>query len=141
MKAVNLKVEYLTNPVGIDITCPRFSWSFAEGTNQTAYQIVAKDDMGEILWDSGKVDSSKMHLVEWGGASLKSRARVIWTVTVWDDNNVAETSDEASFNLDLFKKGTGLQTGLQAITLWIKRRDIRWTVLEKVLQSQRISRC
>ena len=70
MKAVNLKVEYLTNPVGIDITRPRFSWNFAEGTNQTAYQIVAKDDMGEILWDSGKVDSSKMHLVEWGGASL-----------------------------------------------------------------------
>lgn len=105
MKAVNLKVEYLTNPVGIDITCPRFSWSFAEGTNQTAYQIVAKDDMGEILWDSGKVDSSKMHLVEWGGASLKSRARVIWTVTVWDDNNVAETSDEASFELGLVQKG------------------------------------
>ena len=27
MKAVNLKVEYMTNPIGISYICPRFSWT------------------------------------------------------------------------------------------------------------------
>ena len=30
MKAVNLKVEYMTNPIGISYICPRFSWTKVE---------------------------------------------------------------------------------------------------------------
>ena len=50
MKATNLRVEYMTNPIGIDYVCPRFSWIFEQGTKQTAYQIIAKDDFGNLLW-------------------------------------------------------------------------------------------
>ena len=42
MNAVNLKTEYLRNPLGIDIVRPRFSWNCEDGQKQTAYQIVAK---------------------------------------------------------------------------------------------------
>ena len=41
MKAINLKVEYLKNPMGIDIVCPRFSWNCQGGVRQTAYQVIA----------------------------------------------------------------------------------------------------
>ena len=89
MKAVNLKVEYMTNPMGIDIVRPRFSWCFEDGIRQTAYQIKAEDSHGNMLWDSGKVESSQMHLVEWQGQPLKSRDLVYWTVTVWDQQDQA----------------------------------------------------
>ena len=42
MRAVNLKTEYLRNPIGIDITEPRFYWQCKGGIKQSAYQIVAK---------------------------------------------------------------------------------------------------
>ena len=101
MKATNLKVEYLTNPIGIDIVCPRFSWTFENGIKQTAYRIIAKDEKGNLLWDSNKVMSSQMHLIEWGAKILVSRSVVEWMVTVWDENDVAETSETARFELGL----------------------------------------
>ncbi len=56
MKAINLRTEYLVNPVGIDIQHPRLMWICdGAGRKQTAYQIVTEK------WDSGKVSSSSMH--------------------------------------------------------------------------------
>ena len=40
----NLKTEYRTNPLGIDIVLPRFSWQMQSdnaGARQTAYQVRA----------------------------------------------------------------------------------------------------
>ena len=67
MKAINLKVEYLNNPIGIDIVRPRLSWNCEGGIKQSAYQIVARNCDGDEVWNSGKVESSQMHLIEWGG--------------------------------------------------------------------------
>ena len=105
MKAINLKVEYLKNPMGIDIVCPRFSWNCQGGVRQTAYQVIAKSAIDRsLLWDSGKVESNKMHLINWGGAPLDSRAEIIWNVTLWDENALSETSDEAYFEIGLLKE-------------------------------------
>ena len=41
MKAINLKTEYLINPIGIDIQNPRLMWNCDGGIKQTAYSIVA----------------------------------------------------------------------------------------------------
>ena len=101
MKAVKLKVEYLTDPMGIDFVRPRFSWTLEGGKYQKAYQIIARTDQGSLLWDSGKVLSSKMHLVEWGADDLSSRTSVEWTVTVWDENDVPKTSAAARFEIGL----------------------------------------
>lgn len=103
MKISDLRVEYLHNPIGVDFVQPRFSWKLVDGIRQTAYQILAISDEGEILWDSGKVFSSQMHLVVWSGKELTSRACVNWTVTVWDENDKAETSERATFELGLLK--------------------------------------
>lgn len=104
MKAVNLKTEYLTNPIGIDIVRPRFSWTFTSGLKQTAYRIVARDDRGSVRWDSGKVASSQMHLVEWGGKPLTSRMKIEWTVEIWDEKDVPEISERATFEIGLLKR-------------------------------------
>ncbi|UKI23765.1 MAG: hypothetical protein L6V88_05115 [Anaerotruncus sp.] len=57
MKAINIKTEYLKNPLGIDIENPRVMWNCEGGVTQTAYQIVTDD------WDSGKIESNSMRAV------------------------------------------------------------------------------
>ena len=79
MKAVRLRAEYLQEPIGIDVVRPRLSWNCAAGIRQTAYQIIAKIN-GETVWNSGKVESSSMTHIPYGGPELHSRERVYWSV-------------------------------------------------------------
>ncbi|MBO6128573.1 MAG: family 78 glycoside hydrolase catalytic domain [Pseudobutyrivibrio sp.] len=102
MKAIRLKTEYLNNPIGIDITEPRLSWVCEGGVKQSAYQIKAWSADGEQLWDSGKVESSQMHLIPWLGSKLDSRTQVEWQVQLWDENGESgEVSSVATFEIGL----------------------------------------
>ena len=87
MKAVNLRTEYLRNPLGIDITTPRLYWNCEGGSKQTAYQIIAKVN-GKTVWNSGKVESSSMTHIPYAGRTLNSRERVHWSVKLWDENGM-----------------------------------------------------
>lgn len=101
MKAIRLRCEYLKNPIGIDIKKPRLFWNCEGGIKQTAYQIVANDDNGELLWDSGKVQSSSMTHIEYGG-KISSRLCVNWKVILWDENDVCgDFSEKAYFEIGL----------------------------------------
>jgi len=88
-----LRCEYRTNPLGIDVTRPRLSWiveSNRRNEKQTAYRIVvasspeklAKDE-GD-LWDSGKVASDRSGQIEYAGKPLTSHQWCLWKVCVWD---------------------------------------------------------
>ena len=94
MKAINLKTEYLVNPMGIDIQNPRLMWNCEGGITQTAYRIVAKMDE-KIIWDSGKVNSSSMH-AEYP-LPLLSRERIEWNVTLWDENDFEGKHSQTAF--------------------------------------------
>lgn len=110
MKAINLKTEYLVNPMGIDIQNPRLMWNCEGGIKQTAYRIVAKSDE-KTVWDSGKVVSSSMY-AEYPH-KLKSRERVEWSVTLWDENDLeGEPSETAYFE-------TGLLAASDFTAKWI----------------------
>ena len=101
MRATKLKTEYLHNPMGIDIVCPRLQWNCADGMAQTAYQVVCRDDAGNTLWDSGKTAGNTMR-VTYAGESLKSRSVCLWQVRLWDENDRAGGwSEEASLELGL----------------------------------------
>ena len=103
MKAINLKTEYLINPIGIDIRHPRLFWNCEGGTKQTAYRIVAKTDE-QIVWDSGKVSSDSMH-ADYPN-DLASRQRVEWSVTLWDEtDSEGEPSETAFFETGLLSAG------------------------------------
>ena len=103
MKAINLKTEYLINPIGIDIRHPRLFWNCEGGTKQTAYRIVAKTDE-QIVWDSGKITSESMH-ADYPNY-LASRQRVEWSVTLWDETDSdGEPSETAFFETGLLSAG------------------------------------
>ncbi len=86
MKAINLKTEYLINPIGIDIQNPRLMWTCEGDKRQSAYRIIAVTD-GKPVWDSGKVLSDEMYADYL--PKLVSRQRVEWAVTVWNEHDVS----------------------------------------------------
>ncbi len=103
MKAVNLKTEYLKNPIGIDIKCPRLFWNCEGGIKQTAYIVSLKKENGGEIWKSEKIFGNEMHFDL--PFDLKSRQRVYWNVTLFDENgNIGEMSETAFFETGLYKK-------------------------------------
>lgn len=103
MRAVRLRTEYLTNPLGISYKTPRLSWNCEDGIEQTAYQILAHDEKSKTLWDSGKVASASMR-VRYEGTPLTSRSSVFWKVRLWDESDIEGSwSDTACFELGLIQ--------------------------------------
>ena len=96
--------------MGIDIQNPRLMWNCEGGIKQTAYRIIAKSDE-KTAWDSGKVSSSSMR-AEYP-LSLSSRERIVWSVTLWDENNVEGEPSEAAY------LETGLLSASDFTAKWI----------------------
>ena len=95
MNAINLKTEYLKNPIGIDIENPRLMWNCDGGITQTAFQINAFDIDGNLIYDSGKILSSSMSFTY--PLNLLSRTRVYWQVKLWDENGKEDGFGEKAF--------------------------------------------
>lgn len=90
MKAINIKTEYLKNPIGIDIDNPRIMWNCDRGITQTAYRIITDE------WDSGKVESDSMKCRV--PITFENGKRVTFHIKLWDENGAeGEWSEEALF--------------------------------------------
>lgn len=112
---VNLKTDGLTDPLGIDTTEPVFSWQMDSdlvGAKQTAYQILVKDDAGDVVWDSGPVEQGDSIGIRYGGEPLEAATRYTWTVAVTDGSGDTVTSEPAAFE-------TGLMSTAQWDADWI----------------------
>jgi alpha-L-rhamnosidase len=105
----DLRVEYLTNPSGIDIRQPRFSWVLhhtERGQKQQAFQIIVSSERSTAtadLWDSGRIKSAASTHVPYAGKPLESSRIYYWKVRYWDSNGVASSySRIARFTTGLF---------------------------------------
>ena len=98
MRAINLKTNHLTAPVGIDAGPLFLSWQCAGGVRQTAYEIEVTAN-NKTVWQSGKVQSSAMHADT--PAVADSRVRGCWRVRLWDENDVPGAWSEARFETGL----------------------------------------
>jgi len=101
MKAVRIRIEYLNNPIGIDITEPRISWNCEGGVKQEAYEIQATDENGNIVWNSGVVESDQMHLIPYAGPAPKSRELIFVQIRLRESGAFGEWSERASFEMGL----------------------------------------
>lgn len=96
----DLRCEYLTNPLGLEVVRPRLSWKLSgdqRGVMQAAYQIRLTDRRGDLLWDSGMVRSAESVHVEYGGPELLAKQRYTWRVRVWDSAGRASEWSEAAW--------------------------------------------
>lgn len=114
---VNLTLEYLTNPSGLDIEMPRLSWTLEAtkesefGQKQTAYRIlvssserILKGDKGDI-WDTGWVESDNMQLIDFNGTPLESDRTYYWKVAVKDEKgNKSKFSEISTWSTGLFSQ-------------------------------------
>ncbi len=108
LRVEQLRVEYKTNPIGIDVLLPRFSWklvSSQRNTMQKSYQIqVAKEEKfskKSIVWNSAEVASEASHLLDYQGPNLQSRQRYFWKVKVIDSYGNAAESPVQYFEMGL----------------------------------------
>ncbi|MFN2203479.1 MAG: glycoside hydrolase family 78 protein [Caldilineaceae bacterium] len=108
----NLRCEYRINPLGIDVSAPRFSWQLISdrtGAAQTAYRVRAASSLDRLqadeadLWDSGRIESDQSIQVAYAGSKLSSRQRAYWDVTDWDETGAATTSEPAWFEMGLLE--------------------------------------
>jgi alpha-L-rhamnosidase len=106
-----LRVEYMENPTGVDVTYPlRFSWALGphpqRGEAQSAYQIVVTtaDLKAATVWDSGKVASNVSQNVPIGVKSLTADTPYKWTVKTWDRAGVVSAATTATFSTGLYTK-------------------------------------
>ncbi len=93
---VDLRCEYLKNPLGLDVKNPRLFWKLeakdqsSRGLSQRAYRIeVASSErllkLGQAdLWDSGIVRSSDTTQIEYEGEALRYPMNCWWRVRVSD---------------------------------------------------------
>ncbi len=111
-----LRCEHLANPLGIDVTKPRLSWTIdsdQRGVKQQAWQVLVASSPEKLaanqadLWDSGKVASDQSVLVEYAGKNLTSRQPCFWKVRVWttagNGGAVEATSEPAMWTMGLLR--------------------------------------
>ena len=120
-----LRVEYMDEPLGIDVKKPMFSWiikSTERNVKQQAYKITVSEDLIQLLegkadmFDSGKITSNKTASIEYAGKALKSCTRYYWQVEVFinDEPGVSETGwfETAFLDINEFKGDwIGMESG------------------------------
>ena len=111
LQVADLRCEYLTDPLGMEVVKPRLSWTLhsdVRAQKQTAYQVLAASsamllaqDQGD-MWDSGRVASDQTLHVVYAGRPLTSSTTVFWKVRVWDrDDHPSPWSGQATWTMGL----------------------------------------
>lgn len=106
---VNLKVEYLYRPMGLDAQQPRFSWTLKStrpglyGQKQTAYRVLVASSLKKLnagigdIWDSEWQPSAQMSQVALPEARLHSDRRYYWKVAVKDEKQAVSGWSETAY--------------------------------------------
>jgi len=107
VKLQNVLIENRTNPVGLDIKQPRFSWQLVsdkKNVMQSAYEIKVTDENKKQVWTSGKVNSDQSVFVPYNGPALASGTKYNVVVKVWDNGNKASNTSEGWWQTAFFDK-------------------------------------
>nr|MBC8179748.1 family 78 glycoside hydrolase catalytic domain [candidate division KSB1 bacterium] len=143
IEVIDLKCEYTSNPIGVDVDLPRFNWilqSDQRGQKQTAYQILVSSNRKLLrqnkgdMWDSEKVESNQATHIRYAGKKLRSTFTYFWKVRVWDKNGeISNFSKPAKFVTSLFKPE-------EWQAKWIGKRESKDPGQKEVYYSQQRNR-
>ncbi|MGH2643596.1 MAG: alpha-L-rhamnosidase N-terminal domain-containing protein, partial [Chitinophagaceae bacterium] len=111
VKVDQLLCENLSDPIGIGVLQPRFSWQLTSDKRnvmQVAYEIrvgnneVRLNKGKSLMWRSGKIQSDQSIHVNYNGTSLQSGKKYFWQVRVWDNyGKTSEWSKPAFFQMGI----------------------------------------
>lgn len=104
MRAVQLKTNHLTNPVGMDGGALFLSWQCEGGKRQSACEIILTAN-GEVVWESGRREGSTMHASVPELPQIRApRVRGAWRVRLFDEDGNAGPWAEAFFETGLWQE-------------------------------------
>ncbi len=117
MKAIRLKTNHRSDPLGTEDRCFRFSWNCEGGIRQTAFRLTVLDESGNTVHDSGVCESGRMWYET--RLDLPARSAYRWRVLLTDEQGEQELSAEARFE-------SGLFGNWQASWITIGRYSMKW---------------
>jgi alpha-L-rhamnosidase len=102
---VDMRCEYLDNPIQIDITNPRFQWRYSanKGFCQQSYVLEVATGVNLLkkgkadVWSSGVIESGDCHTEMYDNVPLMSMTDFYWRVTARDSNGRKVVSPVAHF--------------------------------------------
>ena len=115
----DLKTNYKTNPIGLDVSLVRLSWKLTTDLNETFqknYEIRISTNESDLqknknlLWTSGKVESEQSVNVTYTGPALQAKTRYYWQVRVIDNHK----GDSGWSTIQFFETGLLKPTDWQA---------------------------
>ena len=102
----DLKCESQSNPTGITLARPSFSWTFIGNDisqEQGGFRVMMATSIEKLkypdLWDTGPTSKSETGPYQYLGEPLKSGQKVYWRVTVWGNNRGVRHSEPAWFEM------------------------------------------
>ena len=103
MLLLNLKTEYLINPLGIDVVHPHLTWNVSgdDIKEQKSFEITYKINNGKETTITKQTSSVHYEFEE----ELKSRDFVNWKLRVKNEKDVwSDYSEEQYFSIGLLNK-------------------------------------
>lgn len=118
-----LTVEGRTEPLGLDVTAPRFGWQIVsdkKNVMQEGYQLQVSTTPRENsnIWDSGYVPSDSSQWVSYKGCTLKPNSVYYWRVKVKTNRGKSKWSEWRKWTTGLLSKENwqGQWIGYDSIT-------------------------
>lgn len=128
----NLRCQMLTEPVGIDVPRPAFSWEYkASQANQDvvqgAYQVLVATSEDKLtaaqadVWNSKKVFSERSSWVDYKGPALNSNTRYYWKILVWGKRSQKPQISRPVSSVSWFQTGFLRETDWKASWIGLDR--------------------
>jgi alpha-L-rhamnosidase len=142
----SLRTEHTINPIGIHEPRPRLGWKLVapnrKDVMQTAYEIRAARtpearDGNDLLWHTGRIESSRSIDVHYEGTALRLGERAYWWVRVWDNSgNVSAWSAPAFFEMGLLDFAQRASKWIGADLVGDKQTSVASPLLRKVVTAK-----
>lgn len=106
----DLRVEMKENPIGIEVSQPRFMWKISSASPdliQTSYQIQVAEspenlkNAKDLVWDSGEIKSDESVQIPYEGSPLQSRKQYYWRVKSNTNQGTSGWSDINTWSMTL----------------------------------------
>lgn len=98
MKATNIKIDNLKNPLGLENNKPRVTWNCEDGIKQSAYSYSVEIN-GENSFESEKIQSDEMTFIL--PVVLSDRDEVKVNITLWDEEDKEGEVSSTTFEMGI----------------------------------------
>lgn len=102
---IELQCESQSNPLGIDVAAPQFSYRFkmvGKNQEQDGYEIIVSDKpenlvtLTNLVWSSGKIQSNQNTAIDYAGRALQPFTKYYWKVRAYNKTATAPAWSEVA---------------------------------------------